>query len=152
MLRFWKEDKMARLLLKISDTSKGRPLLILLESCSSGLFGYSFSVQQSSHTLFLNQLSSWIQLAAEDGNDGSPSKWKAMQDVENMNICAFSPILCLPVLFLSIMVSQAANASPASLQRNTGRQHTAAVCTQVIMWPTQPITGQCSHISKPKYT
>lgn len=33
-----------------SDTSKGRPGRISLESCSSGLFGYSFNVQQSLHT------------------------------------------------------------------------------------------------------
>lgn len=33
-----------------SATSKGRPGLILLESCRSGLFGYSFKVQQRLHT------------------------------------------------------------------------------------------------------
>lgn len=33
-----------------SAISKGRPGLILLESRSSGLFGYSFNVQQSLHT------------------------------------------------------------------------------------------------------
>lgn len=55
VLRFWKEDKMARLLLKIRIHPKGRPGLNLLESCGLGLFGYSFKVQQTSHSLFLNQ-------------------------------------------------------------------------------------------------
>lgn len=45
--RFWEEDKMDRLLLKFLIQSKGRPGLFLLESCSSGLFGYSFNEQQS---------------------------------------------------------------------------------------------------------
>lgn len=50
------------------------------------------------------------------------------------------------------MVSQAAKGSPASLQRNPGRQHTAEVSTQVIMWLTQPIRAQRSQVSKSKYT
>lgn len=40
-------------------------------------------------------------MAAEDGNDGRPSRWKAMQGVENRDICAFSPFLCLPVIVKS---------------------------------------------------
>ena len=138
----------------ISDTSKGRPGLILHESHNSKLFGFSFKVQRKPlQSLFLNQLSSWIQMVAEDGNDGSPSRRKAMQGVENMDICAFFPFFSLLTRYIkSLMVSQAAKASPASLQRNAGQQHTAAVSTQVIMWPTQPITGQRSQVSKSKYT
>lgn len=90
-------------------------------------------------------------MSAEDGIDDSPSRCKAMQSGENMDICDFSPFLCLPVV-KEFNGLQAAKDTPASLQRNAGLQHTAAVSTQVIMWPTQPITGCLSQVSKSKYT
>lgn len=58
-----------------------------------------FNLQQrTSHSLVLHQLSSKVQVSAEDGKDDSPSRCKAMQNGENMDICVFSPFLCLPVV------------------------------------------------------
>lgn len=105
------------------------------------------------HTpLVRQQLCSKIQAAAEDGTGDSPSRWRAMHTGDKMDIWAFAPFLCLPVVseFKGLPIRQ--KPPPASLQRNTGRQHTAAVSTQVIMWLTQPITGQRSQVSPAKYT
>lgn len=96
--RFWKEDKTARLLLKVQL----HPKVGLVWSCLSlavldCLVTPLMCSRAFALSLFLNQLSSWIRMAAEDGHEGSPSRWKAMQGVENMEMCTFSPFLCLPV-------------------------------------------------------
>lgn len=72
--------------------------------------------------------------------------------VQRCEIVSFSPFLCLPVILKLNGLPKPPKTPPASLQRNAGRQHTAALSTQVIMWPKQPITAQRSQVSKSKYT
>lgn len=99
VLRLWKEHKMIRNPAEISDTSKGALCLRLLESCSSGLLGYSFNV--FTHSLFLSR-HLLDPDSSKDGNNWCPSRWKAMRGADNMGICCFfvffNPFLCLPVM------------------------------------------------------
>lgn len=89
---------MARLLPR--ETSKGRSGV---RSCGkfavlSCLVTPFYCAAKPSHSFVLHQLSSKVQVSAEDGIDDSPSRCKAMQSGENMDICDFSPFLCLPVV------------------------------------------------------
>lgn len=92
---------MARLLQKFRIHPKARPGRISLESRSSGLFGYSFSVQrQPRFSLILNQLSLRVHIqAAGDGSDGNPIEIES--HARRCRKCGFvgtSASLCLPVI------------------------------------------------------
>lgn len=148
MLRFWKEEETALLLKFQIHPNVGLVCVFqfwivwLLLQCAAEP---SYSLCPQSAVLMDPD-------GSKDGNDGIPRSWKATQVRRKYGYLCFFALSLLTSYIKFQWSPQAAKDSPASLQRNAGRQHTAAVCTQVIMWPTQPITGQRSQVSKSKYT
>lgn len=61
---------------EVSGTSKGKPGWISLESCSSGLFGYSFSAQQSLDSFYssISCLRGSISRQQVNKGNGSPRR------------------------------------------------------------------------------
>lgn len=135
LIRFGK-DQMCQQLLKLQMLPKvGLVWSHLIPVLQFFIAGYSFNVQHSLHSPYslisCPQSSKWQQKMGKI----NVQQRKAMQGSRKYWYWAFSPFFCLFCLLTSYIKvqwsPQVAKDSPAPLQRNAGRQHTAAISTQV---------------------